>query len=61
MAATWFLESTKSPGLRFQIVKLDKESMRATLQGDTGVPFEHSIAQDVLEKYGYKIVKAPTS
>lgn len=55
--AEWFLESTKAKGLRFKIVKLDRQTMRATLQGPTGVPFERSIAQDELEKYGYKIVK----
>ena len=57
MAASWYLESTKAPGLRFKIVKLDKATMRATLQGDTGVPFERSIAEDELAKYGYQIVK----
>lgn len=57
MAVEWFLESTKAKGLRFKIVKLDRATMKATLQGDTGVPFERSIAQPELEKYGYTIVK----
>lgn len=57
MGAVWYLESTKAPGLRFKIVKLDRATMRATLQGDTGVPFERDISADILEKYGYKIVK----
>jgi hypothetical protein len=57
MAAIWYLESTKAPGLRFKIVKLDKATMRATLLGATGVPFERDIGNDTLEKYGYKIVK----
>ena len=57
MAASWYLESTKAPGLRFKIVKLDKATMRATLQGDTGVPFDREIGQETLDKYGYKIVK----
>lgn len=57
MATQWYLESTKAEGLRFKILKLNKETMRAELLGDTGVPFERSIAGDVLEKYGYKIVK----
>lgn len=57
MAASWYLESTKAPGLRFKIVKLDKATMRATLQGDTGVPFDRDIGQESLDKYGYKIVK----
>lgn len=56
-AAVWYLESIKAPGLRFKIVKLDRATMRATLQGDTGVPFERDISTDTLEKYGYKIVK----
>lgn len=53
----WYLESTKAKGLRFKIVKLDKATMRATLLGDTGVPFERDISNEVLAKYGYKIVK----
>ena len=57
MAASWYLESVKAPGLRFKIVKLDKATMRATLQGDTGVPFERSITEEELAKYGYKIVQ----
>lgn len=57
MAVTWYLESTRAPGLRFKIVKLEKATMRATLQGDTGVPFERDIGQETLEKYGYTIVK----
>lgn len=57
MAQVWYLESLKAPGLRFKIVKLDKATMRATLQGDTGVPFEQNIGQENLDKYGYKIVK----
>ena len=58
MARQWFLESTKAPGLRFKIVKLDKASMRATLLGDTGVPFEREISQATLDKYGYKLIQA---
>lgn len=58
MATKWYLESTKAKGLKFEIVKLDKSTMRATLQGDTGVPFERDLGGDTLVKYGYKIVKA---
>lgn len=57
VAAQFFLESTKAKGLRFKIVKLDKATMKATLQGDTGVPFERSITNEELEKYGYRIVR----
>lgn len=53
----WYLESTKARGLKFKILKLDKSTMRATLQGDTGVPFDRDISSDTLAKYGYKIVK----
>lgn len=53
----WYLESTKAKGLKFKVVKLDKDTMRATLQGDTGVPFERDISAETLAKYGYKIVK----
>lgn len=61
MAIKWYLDSTKAKGLRFEIVKLDKSTMRATLKGDTGVPFERDIGGDTLAKYGYKIVKAEVS
>lgn len=53
----WFLISTKAPGLKFEIVKLDKQTMRATLKGATGVEFEKDITQDVLDKLGYTIQK----
>lgn len=53
----WALESTKAKGLLFRILKLDKATMRATLQGDTGVPFERDITQASLDKFGYRIVK----
>lgn len=51
----WYLDSTKSPGLRFEIVKLDRSNMRATLRGETGVPFERDLTQETLDKYGYTI------
>jgi hypothetical protein len=53
----WYVESTKAPGLRFRIVKLDKTSMHATLKGDTGVEFEKTLTQDVLDKFGYKVIQ----
>lgn len=55
----FFLVSTKAKGLRFEIVKLDKENMKATLRGDTGVDFETSIKQDVLDNLGYAIEVVP--
>jgi hypothetical protein len=58
MAAAWYLESTKAAGLRFRILKLDKTTMHAQLLGETGVPFERVISQDVLDKYGFRIMKA---
>ena len=57
MATQWFLESTKAKGLRFRILKLDRDTMTAQLLGDTGVPFEKVITPDVLDKYGYTITK----
>lgn len=53
--AQWYLVSTKAPNLRFKIVELDKHTMRAKLQGDTGVPFERDISQETLDKFGYRI------
>lgn len=51
----WYVVSTKAPGLKFRIVKLDKNSMQATLKGDTGVEFDKTLTQDVLDKFGYRI------
>lgn len=55
MAKKFYLESTTVKGLRFDIVSLDKEKMRATLQGATGVPFEQSVSEDALKKFGYVV------
>ena len=55
----WYLESTKAVGLRFKVLKLDKQTKMAHLVGETGVPFERSIAQDALDKYGFRIVNVP--
>lgn len=55
MAKKRYLVSTKAKGLKFEVLKLDRESMKATLKGDTGVPFDMQISQDVLDKYGYTV------
>lgn len=52
----FFLESTKSPGLMFEIVKLDRSTMRAQLLGGTGVTFERCITKESLDRFGYKVV-----
>lgn len=57
MAKTFYLEHTKHTGLRFKILKLNKETMHATLQGDTGVPFDRDISEASLTKYGYRVIK----
>jgi hypothetical protein len=51
----FWLVSTKAKGLKFRVLKLNKEEKRATLQGETGVPFETGIAQEQLDKLGYII------
>lgn len=56
MAKRFYLESTKAEGLSFRILKLDRNSMLAQLLGDTGVPFERVLTDDVLNKYGYRVV-----
>lgn len=53
----WFLVSTKAPGLKFRVVKLDKQTMRAVLRGATGSEFERDISQETLDKLGYQIVQ----
>lgn len=57
MSTQWVLESTKAPGLKFKIISLDKATNVAKLLGDTGVPFERKLSQQVLDQYGYRIVK----
>ena len=52
----FYVESTKAPGLRFKLIKFNKDTRIGTLLGDTGVPFERSLADDVLKKYGFKVV-----
>lgn len=52
----WYLQSTKAEGLRFKIVSLDTITGRATLMGDTGVPFERVLTDETLEKFGYRPV-----
>jgi hypothetical protein len=52
----FFLKSTKVSGLRFDIVSLDKEKMRATLLGNTGAPFEQSISEENLKKFGFEVM-----
>lgn len=54
---TWYLKSTKHKGLKFEILEFNKEAKKAKIQGDTGVPFEISMTQDNLKKYGYEVVK----
>jgi hypothetical protein len=51
----FWLVSTKAKGLKFKVLQLDKESMQATLEGDTGVPFVTSITPDALTKLGYEV------
>lgn len=53
----WYLESTKAHGLRFKILEFDRTTLRARLLGVTGVPFERVLSEDVLTKFGYRVVK----
>lgn len=54
----FYLVHKIDPRLRFKIVGLDKETMIATLKGETSdTPFTRSIKQDDLDKYGYSVVK----
>ncbi len=58
MAKKRFLTSTKANGLKFEVLKVNKEvdPPLATIVGDTGVPFEIRLTQDTLEKYGYEVL-----
>jgi hypothetical protein len=53
----WYLESTKAQGLRFKILEFDRSTRRAKLLGVTGVPFERVLSDDVLEKFGYRVMQ----
>ena len=55
MAKKFYLQARKVPGLRFEIIELDREKMRAKLKGATGVPFEQSITAEALERFGYDV------
>lgn len=55
----WIIESTKKPGLTYDITKFDPKTKRATLVGALGVPFERVLDDDSLTKYGYRVVKKP--
>lgn len=61
MASQWYLESTTAPGLRFKILNFDRATKRAKLLGDTGVPFETALTDEVLEQYHYRIVRVEAS
>jgi len=52
-----YVESTKAPGLRFKIIKFNKDTRIGTLLGDTGVPFDRALTDEMLNKYGFKVVK----
>lgn len=55
MAKKFYLQARKVKGLRFEIIELDRDKMRAKLLGATGVPFEQSITPEALEKFGYDV------
>ena len=53
----FYLKSTKHSGLKFKIMQFDRDTKKAMLQRDTGVPFPVQLTQDNLKKYGYEVVK----
>lgn len=55
MAKKRFLVSTKAKGLKFEILKVNQNlnPPMATLQGDTGIPFDIPLTEETLNKYGY--------
>ena len=57
MASQWYLVSKKAPGLRLKIVKMEVGTRRATLVGETGVPFERVITDETLEKFGWTVTR----
>lgn len=50
----WLVNTTLS-GLRYRVLDRNKDTMRATIVGDTGVPFEVSVKPDDLEKLAYTV------
>lgn len=55
----WIIESTKKPGLMYDITKFDPKTKKATLVGALGVPFERVLDDASLLKYGYRVAKKP--
>lgn len=52
-----FIESTRTPGLRFELLEFNPDTKKAILIGPMGAKFERTITKPELEKYGYKLVR----
>lgn len=49
----FWIVSTKAKGLKFKVVDFDTNTKKATLLGDTGVPFQHAVDDDTMARLGY--------
>lgn len=54
MSKRYFIQSTRVPDRRFQIVSVDRETKIATVQGSRAT-FEQSLDRDTLEGLGYRV------
>jgi hypothetical protein len=55
-----YVQSTKNPELRFEVVTYDSASKTATLRGEFGAQFTRDMSKASLQKYGYEIVESET-
>lgn len=56
MAQKAFLQSTKVPGRRYEILKFDPQSKVVTLKNPAGEVFEHpNFSKAEAEKFGYRL------
>lgn len=53
-----YLESTKAPGVRFEVTEYDKETKTATIRGEFGGEFTHVLSKAAMDSLGFKLVKS---
>lgn len=57
MSTGYVLQSTKKPGLVFEILAFDPATKVATLRGETNVEFTETIDKEFLKQFNYRVMK----
>lgn len=52
-----FLQSTRDPAKRFEVLEYNAETKKGVVKGSHGHNFETDMRKETLLKYGYKVVK----